>query len=271
MRMKRGIIGLFSMLMFCGALTVRAQEVTEDAVLRVRTRVVSLDALVKDKKTKAPVTDLKLENFEVLADGQPRQLSYFTREGDVGRKPLALALVFDLERLGAGRYLRRTEILAAMANELSKLPPADEVAVVVLDPGGVEGKREWLTKFTRSRAQIASALAIVPTLVGESNGGDIAIDNGGPVSQTADEQQKSNGTPPSAAEVKRTTEQSQPDAATTTEGAQKSDAAKKEDKPETEGEVVDVFQDKDGHTVRRIVKPDGHIIIERKDADGTVT
>ena len=278
MSMKRGIIGLLGVLLFCGALTARAQEVGEGDVLRVRTRVVSLDALVKDKKTKEPVTDLKLENFEVLADGQPRQLTYFTREGDVGRKPLALALVFDLERLGAGRYLRRTEILAAMANELSKLPPADEVAVVVLDPGGVEGKREWLTKFTRNRAQVASALAIVPTLVGESNGEDVAADGSAPVSQTADavesaageikrtaeEQQKSNGTPPSAAEIKRTTEQAQAD-------ANKPDAAKKENRPETEGEVVDVFQDKDGHTVRRIVKPDGHIVIERKNADGSVT
>jgi hypothetical protein len=101
------------------------------------------------------------------------------------------------------------------------------------------------------------------------------------IKRTADEQQKakeqhSNGTPPSAAEIKRTTAQAQPDVAPKTEEAKKPDAAKqedakKDDKPETEGEVVDVFQDKDGHTVRRIVKPDGHIVIERKNADGSVT
>src|SRR5205823_8567256 len=226
MLIKRSLLALFCAWSLCGGTFVRAQEVGEDAVLRVRTRVVSLDALVKEKKTGLPVTDLSLENFEVLADGEPRQLTYFSREGDAGRKPLALALVFDLERLGAGRFLRRTEILAAMANELSKLPPADEVAVIVLDPGGVEGKREWLTKFTRNRATVASALAIVPTLVGESNGEANAEDNGVPVSQTSGEQQKSNGTPPTAAEIKRTTEQPQPEA------AKKTDAAKKEEKPE---------------------------------------
>src|SRR2546423_3490492 len=188
MRIKRSMFAWFcALLLACAPLGVRAQEVaTDDAVLRVRTRVVSLDALVKDKKTSQPITDLKLENFEVLADGQTRKLSYFTREGDAGRKPLALALVFDLERLGAGRFLRRTEILEAMANELSKLPPEDEVAVIVLDPLGVEGKREWLTKFTRNRAQLASAMAIIPTLVG-AGADEEEGDNGGvPVSQTAD-------------------------------------------------------------------------------------
>src|SRR5438067_4465291 len=198
MKIRHGMIMMLGVLALVGgALRSRAQEVAEDAVLRVRTRVVSLDALVKDKKTSQPITDLKLENFEVLADGQTRKLSYFTREGDAGRKPLALALVFDLERLGAGRFLRRTEILEAMANELSKLPATDEVALIVLDPGGVEGKREWLTKFTRNRAQLASAMAIIPTLVGAGNGEADKDDVGAPVSQTAD------ASADAAAEIKR--------------------------------------------------------------------
>jgi VWFA-related protein len=279
---------LVILLLVGGTPALRAQEVADDAVLRVRTRVVSLDALVKDKKTKATVGDLKLENFEVLADGRPRQLTYFSREGDAGRKPLALALVFDLERLGAGRFMRRTEILAAMANELSKLPAADEVAVIVLDPGGVEGKREWLTKFTRNRAQLASAMAIVPTLVGESNGEADAADGNVPVSQTADAvngaaaeikrtadepQKKSDGKPPAEAEIKRTTEQGQAEAKKEEDkkAAEKKAAAKKDDKDdETDGEVIDVFTDKDGNQVRRIVRPDGHISIERKNKSGTV-
>ena len=293
MKIKNGMIAMLVMLLLGGGtFRVRAQEVADDTVLRVRTRVVSLDALVKDKKTKTTVNDLKLENFEVLADGQPRQLTYFSREGDAGRKPLALALVFDLERLGAGRFLRRTEILAAMANELSKLPPTDEVAVIVLDPGGVEGKREWLTKFTRNRAQLASAMAIVPTLVGESSSEANAADGNVPVSQTADavsgaadeiartadeQQKKSNGKLPTEAEIKRTTEQGQAEAAQQVK-ADKKDGDKKDDNKSDKkgdddegGQVIDVFTDKDGHTVRRIVKPDGHIMIERKDKDGTVT
>ncbi len=300
MKLSYSMIVVLGVLALCAG--VRAQEVAEDAVLRVRTRVVSVDALIKDQKTKQAITDLKAENFEVLADGQTRPLAYFTRAGDAGRKPLALALVFDLERLGAGRFLRRTEILAAMADELSKLAPADEVALVVLDPGGVEGKREWLTKFTRNRAQLASAMAIIPTLVGEGNGAAGAADGNVPVAQTADarpgageeskrtgaEQQKSNGTPPSAAEIKRTTEQAQADVAkqTAANGDKKKnddDAAqnnghvqlfgdkKEKDKDDSDGQVIDVFKDKDGHTVRRVVKPDGSISIERQNADGSVT
>ncbi len=283
MKLRQGMMIVLGVLALCAG--SRAQEVVaEDAVLRVRTRVVSLDALIKDKKTKQAITDLKPENFEVLADGQLRPLSYFTREGDAGRKPLALALVFDLERLGAGRFLRRTEILAAMANELSKLAPDDEVAVIVLDPNGVEGKREWLTKFTRNRAQLASAMAIIPTLVGEGNGAAGAEDGNVPVSQTADaiqgtaeeskrtapattEQQKSNGTPPSAAEIKRTTAQAQTEAA---KQATPAGDKKEKDKDGSDGQVIDTFKDKDGHTVRRIVKPDGHIMIERQNADGSV-
>src|SRR5687768_6419724 len=69
-----------------------------DEVLQVNTRVVFLDALVTDKKTRALAQDLKAENFEVLADGQPRPLTYFSREGDAARRPLALTLVFDLRR-----------------------------------------------------------------------------------------------------------------------------------------------------------------------------
>ncbi len=261
MKIKRGIVGMLGVLLLCGgALRAGAQEVAEDAVLRVRTRVVSLDALVKDKKSKQPVTDLKLENFEVLADGQPRKLSYFTREGEAGRKPLALALVFDLERLGAGRHLRRTEIIAAMTNELSKLPPTDEVAIIVLDPGGIEGKREWLTKFTRNRGQVASAMAIVPTLIGQGGQAN-AEDNGPPVSQTADGAHKNEGTPPNAAEIKRTTETAQ---------AEAKKHEQKDEQDEPDGEVIDVFTDKDGSTVRRVVQPDGRIAMERKNKDGSV-
>src|SRR5687767_10710420 len=79
-----------------GAATAQDEE-----VVKVKTRVVFLDALVTDKKTKSFAAGLAPENFEVLADGKPRPVSYFTREGDRNRRPLALALVFDLERLGA--------------------------------------------------------------------------------------------------------------------------------------------------------------------------
>src|ERR1700730_9504959 len=139
----------------------RAQEVAD--TIRVRTRVVFMDALVKDKKTAIPISDLKPENFELFDDGKPRTISYFTQEGQA-RKPLAMIIILDCREDGAGRFLKRPEILKAMADELAKLPPGDEVGIMAMNISEDE-KRVWLTTFTNDRTQIAAALARVPTFV----------------------------------------------------------------------------------------------------------
>ena len=140
--------------------SARAQEV-EDTI-KIKTRVVFLDALVKDKKTNEPISNLTTENFQVLDDGKPRDISYFTREGQA-RKPLALVLILDLREDGAGRFLKQAEILKSMENELAKLPPGDEVAIMAMDVSDGE-ERIWLTEFTNERAKIAAALAQVPAM-----------------------------------------------------------------------------------------------------------
>src|SRR5712671_6112910 len=91
--MKRTSIICLSLLLtlFIASLAA-AQEVAD--TIRVRTRVVFMDALVKDKKTGIPISDLKPENFELCDDGQPRTISYFTRERQA-RKPLALIIILD--------------------------------------------------------------------------------------------------------------------------------------------------------------------------------
>jgi len=142
--------------------SIHAQEV-EDTI-KIKTRVVFLDALVKDKKTNLPISNLTTENFEVLDDGKARNIAYFTREGQA-RKPLALILILDLREDGAGRFLKQTEILKAMESELAKLPPGDEVAIMAMDMAEDE-ERFWLTEFTNDRAKLAAALARVPELCG---------------------------------------------------------------------------------------------------------
>ncbi|HYG08354.1 MAG TPA: VWA domain-containing protein [Pyrinomonadaceae bacterium] len=294
---RRGISFALTLLLASGGASAVAQEAAQDdEVVKVRTRVVFLDALVTDKKTKSFASGLTADNFEVLADGKPRPVSYFTREGDRNRRPLALALVFDLERLGAGRYMRRTEILEAMAAELSKLPPEDEVAVVVLDPNGVEDRREWLTPFTRNRAQVASAMAIVPTLVGEGAGGDGGDDEGAPAQEAAKRRAESAGThgatqTPSAqtsgeaeggaakageqaTEEKENEKGKKGTSITIGTGGVKVESGDERDKivdEEDEEVEVDYIKDKKGNTVKRIAKPDGALIIERTNKDGTTT
>jgi len=139
---------------------VCAQEV-EDTI-RIKTRVVFLDALVKDKKTNLPISNLAQENFEVLDDGKPREITYFTREGEA-RKPLALIMILDLREDGAGRFLKEAEILQSMENELAKLPPGDEVAIMAMNIGEDE-QRVWLSEFTNDRAKIAGALKQVQAI-----------------------------------------------------------------------------------------------------------
>src|SRR5918995_586325 len=150
----------YFLLLIIGTLSsfsIDAQEV-EDTI-KIKTRVVFLDALVKDKKTNLPISNLTPENFEVLDDGKLRSISYFTREGQA-RKPLALILILDLRADGAGRFLKRPEILKAMEDELAKLPPGDEVAILVIDLFE-DDERLWLTEFTHGRATLAAALARV--------------------------------------------------------------------------------------------------------------
>jgi len=140
--------------------SINAQEV-EDTI-KIKTRVVFLDALVKDKKTNLPISNLTPDNFAVLDDGKARNITYFTREGQA-RKPLALVLILDLRADGAGRFLKRTEILKSMEDELAKLPPGDEVAIMAMDMNEDE-ERLWLTEFTNDRAKLAAALARVPAM-----------------------------------------------------------------------------------------------------------
>jgi VWFA-related protein len=146
------------------------QEAAE--TIRIKTRVVFLDALVKDKKSGIPVSDLALENFQVFDDGKPRTISYFTREGQA-RKPLALILILDLRDDGAGRFLKRPEILKSMADELAKLPPEDEVAILAINIDSAQaigsvirdGRATWLTDFTKNHEQLTAALDKVPSLI----------------------------------------------------------------------------------------------------------
>lgn len=157
---------LLALVVALSFVSINAQEV-EDTI-KIKTRVVFLDALVKDKKTSLPISNLTSENFEVLDDGKPRPISYFTREGQA-RKPLALVVILDLREDGAGRFLKRPEILKAMEDELAKLPPGDELALLVLDLFE-DNERLWLTDFINDRAKLAAALARVPALCDPTDG-----------------------------------------------------------------------------------------------------
>ena len=213
------------------SLSIHAQEV-EDTI-KIKTRVVFLDALVKDKKTNLPISNLATENFQVLDDGKARNISYFTRKGQA-RKPLALILILDLREDVAGRFLKREEILKSMENELAKLPPGDEVAIMTMDMNNEDEERLWLTEFTNDRAKLAAALARVPAMCVSHDGQPPQTDSS--VSKKIDDKKTDNG------------------------------AGKPDDIVETE-----TIRGRNGGTVIRETRRDGSVNVKRTNKKGNVT
>src|SRR5262245_45023032 len=130
-------------------------------IVRINTRVVFINTLVRDKKTGAPVTDLSLESFQVFDDNKPRKLSYFSNEG-VARRPLALMLELDLSTSGI-LYLEKPEVMEHIIKALSRLKPEDEIGVMQrwYEPRGplaFELRSKVVADLSRDRAQTFAAL-----------------------------------------------------------------------------------------------------------------
>lgn len=234
---------------------VRAQEVAD--TIRIRTRVVFMDALVKDKKTGIPISDLKPENFELFDDGKPRTISYFTREGQA-RKPLAMIIILDCREDGAGRFLKRPEILKAMTDELAKLPPGDEVGIMAMNIGEDE-KRIWLTTFTNDRTQIAAAMARVPQFVEKPD--DVAD---GKENQKPAETPKKEGK--GSISVSASTDSNKAE----DKDAKSNEMAQATPKPDEIYET-ETIKGKNGAVVTRTTMKDGSINLKRVNSSGNVT
>ena len=169
-------------IMICCATPLAAQERTKTApqskpqtqssaakvqepsgeVLSVNTRAVFVDTLVRDKKTNAPVTGLAPESFQVLDDGKPRPLVYFSREGTGRARPLAVVLALDLCTESIV-YLERPDVMERVVASLAKLHPDDEVSVVQTwcEPDAPRSfllKSKTVEALTRDREKTYAAL-----------------------------------------------------------------------------------------------------------------
>lgn len=243
-----------------GSHSVAAQEVAE--TISIRTRVVFMDALVRDKRTGVPIADLTPENFEIYDNGTLRPISYFTHEGQA-RKPLALVLILDLRDDGAGRFLKRSEILKAMADELAKLSPEDEVAILAMDINGEDEKRVWLTEFTRDHAQIVAALARAPQFV------DVDPEDADAKAARMNKTQNNKSDADHASSLtlgadpaaKDTAKETAKDSTGPGPGTTKSD----------ENVQVEVIKGKNGAVVTRTTRADGSVDVKRVNKKGDVT
>ena len=247
-------LGLFLILFVASGAS--AQEIAD--TIRVRTRVVFMDARVKDKNTGIPISDLKPDNFELFDDGHPRAISYFTRDGQA-RKPLAMVIILDCREDGAGRFLKRPEVLKAMADELAKLPPGDEVGIMAMNIGEDE-KRIWLTTFTNDPLKIAAALARVPAFVEHpDNAPNLPSDAEKQKSiETAQKQGKG------SLSISSDSSKDKPE--------EKADNAAAQNKPKPEDIVeTETIMGKNGAVVTRTVMKDGSVNLKRVSSSGNVT
>src|SRR6185436_4685717 len=211
-------------------------------------------------------SDLKPENFEVFDDGTPRTISYFTREGQA-RKPLALILILDLRDDGAGRYLKRPEVAKVVTDELAKLSPQDEVAILAMDINGEDEKRVWLSGFTRDPAQLVAALGRAAHFVDVQP--EVADAMAAEANKTNDADRGSSLTIGSSSSTRETEaaareriRQEEREGKTNTEAG-----------PPARPDVVDVevIKGKNGAVVTRTTRKDGSVDLKRVNKKGEVT
>jgi len=149
----------------------KSKAASED-IVRVDTRVVFVDVSVKDSKTNAPVRDLSLKNFQVFDDGRPRELTYFSREGET-RRPLSLLILIDLWTTYGRKYIKQQVVMQRLADALRLLAPEDKVAVMTTwieegdEPTKPLTKIRTISDYTSDRERTIKALRDVPKLLGE--------------------------------------------------------------------------------------------------------
>ena len=97
-------------------------EIDPSDIVRISSNLVPIPVSVVDARGNA-VTNLKLEDFELRVDGQPRQISDMTRS----QTSVRLAMLFD--NSGSLDYAREFEKKAAMRFFRRVLRPVDEAAI----------------------------------------------------------------------------------------------------------------------------------------------
>jgi VWFA-related protein len=121
-----------------------------DETVKVDVDLVTIDALVLDKKTARVIGDLAKDDFVLSEDGVKQTITHFSQDS----LPLSVLLLVDrggcLDPFGS-------EVRHAAHDAIARLKPTDEVAVMTY-----HDEVELLQPFTRDRALISDALERVP-------------------------------------------------------------------------------------------------------------
>lgn len=127
-----------------------------DVTFRAETRVVTVDVMVEDSRSRKPVDDLTRGDFRLRIDGKDRPLTYFGRNG-VERRPLAMLVYLNLAPDGGLRELSRPAAIESLAAALGRLSAEDEVAVYAATDWFVGDPKE-MTPLTRARQDAARGM-----------------------------------------------------------------------------------------------------------------
>jgi Ca-activated chloride channel family protein len=135
----------------------RSERNIKADVVKVDVDLVTVDALVLQKNTARVVGDLKQGDFVISEDGTKQSITHFSQDS----LPLSVLLLIDrggcLDPFGS-------EVRRAALDALSRLKPADEVAVMTY-----HNNTELLQRFTQNRGLIEDALNHVPPHDEEAN------------------------------------------------------------------------------------------------------
>ena len=134
----------------------------EQEVVKVDTRIVNIEAVVINKKTKQIVLGLKKENFGIFEDGQPREVSNFSTP----EAPITVAVVMEYSKLGqifgyygsGGMDPGQLDVLRPMAMFLQQFirPPQDYASVIAYDM-----RPTPLTDFTNDPARLSQVVNLL--------------------------------------------------------------------------------------------------------------
>lgn len=113
--------------------------IVDDEVLKIKTNIVNVDAVVYNKKTGQIITGLKKENFAVFENGIKQEISNFATP----EAPITVSLVVEYSKWSEifGSYANRgmesgkLEVIRPVAYFLSKFinPPNDYASVIAFD------------------------------------------------------------------------------------------------------------------------------------------
>src|SRR5215510_1369743 len=141
-------LALLSLLSFS---TLAQTEDQQQETIKIKTDLVTLDALVTDKKTREIIRNLTIQDFELFEDDAKQQIEHFSQD----KLPLSVVLLLDIS---PSVHPVIEEIQKGALQALGHLKAEDEVALMVF-----AGVAELIQDFTKDRKAIADKVGMALT------------------------------------------------------------------------------------------------------------